>query len=237
MKKSYKMEKVGNKTIYINLADNTKIEVDSYENKNMFDVVKISKKYDMNFIDYVINNSKNDIGEFQVLYENKELDDLLHSKNFRISTYEYLLKYNYKELKRYNTYYELDDNAKKYYLKKLNDAAKRNVKYYNPKEKFITIGDDYLIEGYRYVICKNDNEIIGMLDYKLDDEIMYVRNLFSNDEDVSYYMIDHLFHKNKKNIIINISYTDEFVLKVIKNMNGILREINYVNIDALNSAR
>lgn len=241
--KKYISERENNRIIFKNLLDNSELEVMHYDEKYAFDQIYIDEKYDLDFIEYVIQELKklNDIGVLYGEYDSLKLEELLYRNGFRISNYQYTIKYlNNFEIGDYKVSDTLNQEEKEYYLKMINKSTLDNHQYINPNRPYEKYTEKWFLsaaqEGFKYRIYRNKDKIVGIVEYInfdknyiiKDDTKKYfnwhnklcIRCIFSEDEQVLEDMIKDLLNIYKKDIIIHITYNEKILKKIVNKLDG-----------------
>lgn len=233
----YRKTKKDNKIIFEDIDNKICLEVIHNDNECIFDVVTIDEKYTLDFIEYFIKELKktNDILVIISLYNSKKLEDLLSKYNFKVSNYQYTIKFNnYITHNNYDIFDNLDYDSKMYYLQMINKIGKVNHKYYNPNKKYQEIDEKWFNnEDTLYRVYKKDKKIVGISDYKIVDNKVCIRCLLSDDKIVLEDMIKDLLNVYKKDIIINIIYTENNIKEIINNLSSEFNHCKFILVEKI----
>lgn len=247
---NYIKELFGDNIIFKNLSDGTELIIKHYDDKSRFDSICIKDNYDINFIEYVIDELKNtnDIKALFSLYDSKELEKLLQKKGLKILSYQYRINYKNKDkVDNYNIDDILNKDSKKYYLNKLNDFQKINCKYYNPNFKYTDFDEKWFDnDEFEYRVYKQNNKIIGIVDFRkpiketdynnsedifIIDDKLYIRYIFAEKDTTIEDIIRDLLYTFKTDIIFNVHYTNNQLKNIIKKLDGEFDYCAYTLID------
>lgn len=241
-----------NNVVFNDLINKKELSV-SRRNGNIFDALYIDENFDIKFVEYIVNELKktNDLSVVFVLYDSIKLDNILYNRGFRISNYQYIIESkNYSAINNYGISSNLDGEGKKFYLNVINKIDKLNCDYQN--NKFINIDDTWFNnEEFTYRIYRKDGKIVGIVDYRVienDDNYDNAKNdmfnynnklctrfIFSEEKDILEDMIKDLINTYKKDIIINITYSEKNLREVSKMMYGKFNYCRYILEDNYNS--
>ena len=225
-----------NKIIFIDKLHNKKLTVNHFDDKSIFDTIYIDETYDINFLDYIIKEliKTDDINSLYLLNNNLDLKNIINNNGFKISHYQYKIKYNKTFKLNYN--YEitntLDNDSKKYYLKMINNFSKQNNNYLELKEE-VKYDENWLNNRFNYRVYKLNKKIVGILDYNLFNENEFninseifnynnklcIRCLFGKSKEILLDIIKDLLNVFKKDIIISFTPSE-------KNLEYILNKSN-----------
>lgn len=251
------MEKYSNvrendKIIFKNLLDNTKLEVMHYDEEYAFDQIFINEKYDLDFIEYVIQKLKEtkDIAGLYSEYDSLKLEELLYKNGLRVSNYQYTIKYSKNfESSNYEISDTLDQDGKEYYLKMINKSLRDNHQYIAPNRQYQEYTEKWFeneeIEKFNYSIYRKNDQIIGIVEYFDNDyngvespktyldwnNKLCIRSIFSEDEQVLEDMIKDLLNIYKKDIIIHITYNDKTLKNVVNKLDSKFDVCLYVLVE------
>lgn len=224
------------KIIFKDLINNIELEINHYDEDYIHDTIFINKNYDSDFIEYIIKKLKeaNDINVLFVEFDSPNIEKLLKKYGLKVSNYQYQIKYSKStELEGYDISDTLDDEVKDLYLNQINTYGYSNYKYLHPNGQYQEYGERWFhIEDYKYRIYKKMGKVVGIVDYKIfEDDSSYsevshkcfdyrnklcIRCLFSEDIKVLEDIIHDLLNIYKKNIIINITYSEKKLRDVVK---------------------
>jgi len=229
---NYSKEVKNNKIIFHNKVDNTEIIVEHYDDSKCYDLLNIIKTNDIEFFEYIIKELKNsnDVKIVSVLYESIELENMLLEYGFKVLNYEYFIEYE-EGIKTNNIYQvdtNLDEQSKKIYLEKLNEIGRDNYKYlYDNSNEYKEYNDSWFNKDFVYSIYRKNGEVIGIVDYKISANELYIRCLLGKEDEILEDILKNLLIMYKKDITISFVYIEKDLKKVIKNMNGILKSCKY----------
>lgn len=240
-----------NKIIFKNTLDNSELSVIHYDDEYIFDTIFLNEQYDLNFINYIIQElkkSKDIIGIFS-LYDSQVLEKLLENNGLRVLSYQYTIKYSKKtELEHYNISNILDQEAKDFYLKMINMYIKINHQYIYPNTESQEINENYFKnEGFIYKVYRKNGKIVGIVDFQIvnyncTDESslpscfnhcnkLFVRGIFSEEKQTLENIIMNLLNTYQRDIIINITYTENELKSVVNKLNGSFDFCQYILVD------
>ncbi len=244
----YIKEIENNKIIFKNLSDGSKLEIEHYEDECIFDTIFINEKYDLNFINYIIQQLKesNDIKVLFVDYDSPLVEKMLYKNGLKVSNYQYTIKYskNFK-LNDYEVSTVLNEEAKNFYLKIINSLARENSLYFNPNQSYQEYGEKWFCnEEFAYRVYRKMGKIVGIVDYKNFDynpnhenttnnhfnynNKLCIRCLLSEEEQVIEDILKDLLSFYKKDIIINITYTEKILKNVVEKFNSKFDYCQYI---------
>lgn len=244
--KKFTKEIIDQTIIFKDEINKKEIKVKHYDDECIFDILKISEDLDYKFIDYIITELQktNDISLAIFLFQNDEIENLIHKHNLKILNYNYEIPYQSFKLRRnYIVSSKLNAESKEYYLKILNEENQKNHLYLSPNEKYQPITEKcFLIEGWQYLIYKLNAEIVGVVDFEIfDDEIgatdelynynnaVCIRCLFANNKEIASDILKDLLNRFKKRIIISHQYTNDNLKTAISDINGEFKYISAIN--------
>lgn len=250
----YINKKENDKIIFKNLLDNTELEVTHYDEEYVFDQIFLDEKYDLDFIEYVIQKLKEtkDIPGLYSEFDSLKLEELLYKNGLRISNYQYTIKYSKNfELSNYEISDTLDQNGKDYYLKMLNKSSRNNHPYLDPNHSYREYTEKWFeneeIKKYKYRIYRKNDMIVGIVeyinfdnDYTVGDSIksyfdysnkVCIRCIFSEDEQVLEDMIKDLLTIYKKDITVHIIYNDKALKNVVNRFDSRFDVCLYVLVE------
>ncbi len=224
--------------VFIDKQNNTKLVVAHSDDKNIFDTIFIDEKFDINFIDFAVNELKksNDLGAIYSLYDSLDLENLLYKYNLKIVNYQYNIKYKkHSNVSDYNISINLDDETKEYYIRSINELGLNNHKYLKSNKEFIKFDYRWFnSEEYIYRTYRREGKIVGVVEYKIvenkysnetSDIFNYnnklcIRCIFGENIEVLESILKDISSLYKKDIIINVTYSEKDLLKAIKLLNG-----------------
>ncbi len=236
----YTKEIENDKIIFKNLSDGSELEIVHYDDECIFDTLFINEKYDLNFINYIIQQLKksNDIKVLFVEYDSPLIEKMLYKNGLKVSNYQYTIKYskNFK-LNTYEVSNFLNEEAKNFYLKIINGLARENSIYLNPNQPYQEYGEKWFYnEEFEYRVYRKMGKIVGIVDYKNFDynpnyenttnkhfnynNKLCIRCLLSEDEQVIEDILKDLLTFYKKDIIINITYTEKSLRNIVDKFNS-----------------
>lgn len=252
---NYNKQIKGNNIIFKDIVNNTKLVVVHNDDEHIFDTIFIDKNFDTKFIEYIVKELKktNDIGVLYSLYISDHLEKLLYKNGLRISNYQYIIEHKDDlNITGYDIFNNLDKESKIFYLKRINKLNKINHQYFNPDSEFIKFDETWFNnDDFIYRIYRKNGKIVGIVDYKIfeDDfnctklinEIfnytnkLCIRFLYSEDKIILEDILKDLLNTYRKDIVINITYTENKLIEAIKNMNGKFNYCQFTLIDKLNN--
>lgn len=247
MIKRFKKEYTDDKITFIDRKDNKVIAIKHYDNPNCFDILRINEDLDNEFVNYIIEElqSTNDIAACEVLYNDKNIEDIFHNNGFKVLNYNYLIPYKeYNLSKNLISDNDFDDESKKYYLDMLNKLLNENTKYYCPNREYFVIDEKYFENTeFEYMVYRINNKIVGVVDFSnfdyakenIDELYNYsnklaIRNLFADTIEISVQILKDLLNKYEKDIIISHLYKEDNLKEVIKNVNGEFKYTMYTSV-------
>lgn len=247
---NYKKETKGNKIIFKD--EDLELSVTHYDEDYISDTILLDDRYSIDFISYIVESLKEsgDLLTLDVLFDSKELEKVLENHGLKISNYEYRIKSSTGLVnvgkKKYEVDSFLDEEAKEYYLGKINEATKINHSYYNPKQKVSFYTEKVFEVGeYSYLVYKENGKIVGIVDYKVfscdlsskpvHDIYDYsnkvcVRSIFGENEMVMIYILNDLLKRFGKDIIISVTYTEKNLREAIVSCGGEFKRCLYILI-------
>lgn len=236
------------KIIFKNLSDGSKLKTVHYEDEYIFDTIFINEKYDLNFINYIIQQLKKskDIKVLFVEYDSSNVEKMLYKNGLKVSNYQYTIK-NSKNFKL-NTYEVsniLNHEAKNFYLKIINKLSRENYIYLNSNKPYQEYGEKWFYnEEFEYRVYRKMGKIVGIVDYKNFDydpnyenttsnyfnynNKLCIRCLLSEEEQVIEDILKDLLTFYNKDIIINITYTEKSLKNVVENFNSKFDYCQYI---------
>lgn len=229
MNKRFKKEYTDDKIIFTDKYDNKVITIKHYDDPNSFDEFRINEDLDKKFVNYIIKElqNTNDICSCEVLYYDKDIEEVLHNNGFKAANYNYLIPYKkYYLSKRIVSSSNFSNESKKYYLDMINKEIKENSKYYNSNKENFIIDEKYFKNNeYKYIVYKINNKIVGVVDFKNFDYIendneLYIRNLFADTIEIKVQILKDLLNRYKKDIIISHLHANNELKEAIKRVNG-----------------
>lgn len=233
------------------MLDNSKLSISHYDDKDIFDTIFINKGYDLNFINYIVQElrkSKDIIGIFS-LYDSQELEKLLENNGLKVLAYQYTIKYSKQtELEHYNISNILDQEATNFYLKIINMYTKINHEYIYSNTEYQEINENYFKnEEFRYRIYRKNGNIIGIVSYRVFESYfdygnnnlaifdcnnkICIRGLFSNYKQALEDIIKDLLNTYKKDIVIIITYSEKKLRHVVESFNSTFDYCQYILYD------
>lgn len=236
----YSFTKENNRFVFKDSLNGTEISIVDFEEDNVFDDVFIDKNFDILFVEFIVKKliENNDFLTLYSLYDSKDLERVLSKHDVKVSNYEYRISYFNHELKReYEITENLDEISKKYFLDRFNKKIKIKInhEYFNPSEKFEPCGDKiFNFENRKYRIYKVDGQIVGMVSFQVFEELEYsyrddifnasnticIYSLLGDDNLILEEILYDLMNVYKKDIIINIQYTENNLRNTIENLKG-----------------
>ena len=228
------MEKkvINNKIIFEDLKNNSRLNVIHYDDPNVFDEPIIDKQYSLDFVDYFVKEltKTNDIYAILSNYDSKELENLMFNNDFRVFNYQYIIKYrNFNQSRIYDVENNLNDESKKYFLKHINNMVETNNEYLNPNQTMEKIDDKYFDNVYSiYRVYKENNKIVGIVNYSDSNDFLGIYGLFGENQNILDYIVNDLLINYKKDIYINILYSQNDLKRIVENNKGKLRFCEYV---------
>lgn len=230
MQRKYTKNFIDNKYIFMNLEDSTKIEFSHYDNPYIFDILKITEDYDKSFVEYVIKEleTSNDIVTCEVYISPEKYEEIFHKYHFKIMNYYYRIPYNSSYKNSYlQVLTEPEDRIKNYLLVKLNEQSKKNMEYLLPFKQYEEIGYNWFSNDYQYRSYIIDNKIVGVIDYKILDDTLYIRYLYSDSEVIGIQMIYELMDNYKKPVEISCMYTERRLRNIMKCLGAQFKFMTY----------
>ncbi len=245
----YQHSILDNKIIFKNNETNKELIVTHYDEEYISDTIILDNSYELDFILYIVKTLKksNDILCLDVLYDSKELERRLEKEGLKVSNYQYLIRCK-DSIEYFNQYEVIDDlnsTSKEYYLNKINKAIKINHEYYNPSEK-ISLYSYKIFENdeYSYLTYKYNNKVVGIVDYKIFEESsskaihdiynynnkLCIRSLLADNKEIMEYILKDLCRRFMKDIVINITYTEEVLREAIISCDGEFNRCLYLLI-------
>lgn len=234
-----------------NLLDGSELEIVHYKDECIFDTIFINEKYDLDFINYVIHQLKKskDIGVLFVEYDSSIMEKILYKNGLKISNYQYTIKKskNFK-LNAYEVSNILNQEEKNFYLKIINKLVQENSKYFNPNKQYQEFGEKWFNnEEPEYRVYRKMGKIVGIVDYKNFDydpnyrdissnyfnykNKLCIRCLLSEEEQVIEDILKDLLTFYKKDIIINITYSEKSLRKVVNKFNSKFDFCQYILVE------
>ena len=224
-----------NKIIFKDILNKKELVVNHYDEDYHFDTVFIDESMNTNFILYVIKELKktNDLSIVTYLCDSPIIDDVLINNGLRILNYQYTIdNKEYLMNNNYDISNVLDDESKNFYLEKVNEISRANSKYLNLDNELTKYNDKiFEIEEFYYRVYREDKNIVGIVDYKVIDNKLFIRSLLCINEQVIEDIIKDLLNVYKKDLIISITYSENNIREIIKKLNGKFNYCMYKLID------
>ncbi len=239
------------KIIFKNLSDGSELEIVHYEDECIFDTIFINEKYDLEFVNYIIQQLKKskDIRVLFVEYDSSIVEKMLDKNDLKVSNYQYTIK-NSKNFKL-NTYEVsnlLNREAKNFYLKIINKLSRENSIYLNPNKPYQEFGEKWFYnEEFQYRVYRKMGKIVGIVDYKNFDydpnyegtasnyfnynNKLCIRCLLSEEEQVMEDILKDLLTFYKKDIIINITHNEKSLKNVVDKFNSKFDFCQYILVE------
>ncbi|MBP3800224.1 MAG: hypothetical protein ILA19_04515, partial [Bacilli bacterium] len=184
---------------------------------------------------YVIKELKktNDLSIVTSLCDSPIIDDVLINNGLRVLNYQYTIdNKEYLMNNNYDISNVLDDESKNFYLEKVNEISRANSKYLNLDNELTKYNDKiFEIEEFYYRVYREDKNIVGIVDYKVIDNKLFIRSLLCINEQVIEDIIKDLLNVYKKDLIISITYSENNIREIIKKLNGKFNYCMYKLID------
>lgn len=213
-----------NKIIFKDILNKKELVVNHYDEDYHFDTVFIDESMNTNFILYVIKELKktNDLSIVTSLCDSPIIDDVLINNGLRVLNYQYTIdNKEYLMNNNYDISNVLDDESKNFYLEKVNEISRANSKYLNLDNELTKYNDKiFEIEEFYYRVYREDKNIVGIVDYKVIDNKLFIRSLLCINEQVIEDIIKDLLNVYKKDLIISITYSENNIREIIKKLNG-----------------
>ena len=224
-----------NKIIFKDILNKKELVVNHYDEDYHFDTVFIDESMNTNFILYVIKELKktNDLSIVTSLCDSPIIDDVLINNGLRVLNYQYTIdNKEYLMNNNYDISNVLDDESKNFYLEKVNEISRANSKYLNLDNELTKYNDKiFEIEEFYYRVYREDKNIVGIEDYKVIDNKLFIRSLLCINEQVIEDIIKDLLNVYKKDLIISITYSENNIREIIKKLNGKFNYCMYKLID------
>ena len=224
-----------NKIIFKDILNKKELVVNHYDEDYHFDTVFIDESMNTNFILYVIKELKktSDLSIVTSLCDSPIIDDVLINNGLRILNYQYTIdNKEYLMNNNYDISNVLDDESKNFYLEKVNEISRANSKYLNLDNELTKYNDKiFEIEEFYYRVYREDKNIVGIVDYKVIDNKLFIRSLLCINEQVIEDIIKDLLNVYKKDLIISITYSENNIREIIKKLNGKFNYCMYKLID------
>lgn len=224
-----------NKIIFKDILNKKELVVNHYDEDYHFDTVFIDESMNTNFILYVIKELKktNDLSIVTSLCDSPIIDDVLINNSLRVLNYQYTIdNKEYLMNNNYDISNVLDDESKNFYLEKVNEISRANSKYLNLDNELTKYNDKiFEIEEFYYRVYREDKNIVGIVDYKVIDNKLFIRSLLCINEQVIEDIIKDLLNVYKKDLIISITYSENNIREIIKKLNGKFNYCMYKLID------
>lgn len=224
-----------NKIIFKDILNKKELVVNHYDEDYHFDTVFIDESMNTNFILYVIKELKktNDLSIVTSLCDSPIIDDVLINNGLRVLNYQYTIdNKEYLMNNNYDISNVLDDESKNFYLEKVNEISRANSKYLNLDNELTKYNDKiFEIEEFYYRVYREDKNIVGIVDYKVIDNKLFIRSLLCINEQVIEDIIKDLLNVYKKDLIISITYSENNIREIIKKLNGKFNYCMYKLID------
>lgn len=224
-----------NKIIFKDILNKKELVVNHYDEDYHFDIVFIDESMSTNFILYVIKELKktNDLSIVTSLCDSPIIDDVLINNGLRVLNYQYTIdNKEYLMNNNYDISNVLDDESKNFYLEKVNEISRANSKYLNLDNELTKYNDKiFEIEEFYYRVYREDKNIVGIVDYKVIDNKLFIRSLLCINEQVIEDIIKDLLNVYKKDLIISITYSENNIREIIKKLNGKFNYCMYKLID------
>ena len=224
-----------NKIIFKDILNKKELVVNHYDEDYHFDTVFIDESMNTNFILYVIKELKktNDLSIVTSLCDSPIIDDVLINNGLRVLNYQYTIDdKEYLMNNNYDISNVLDDESKNFYLEKVNEISRANSKYLNLDNELTKYNDKiFEIEEFYYRVYREDKNIVGIVDYKVIDNKLFIRSLLCINEQVIEDIIKDLLNVYKKDLIISITYSENNIREIIKKLNGKFNYCMYKLID------
>lgn len=231
--RNYVKEIEGNNIIFKDITNNVELSVIHDNDENIFDTIIIDNKFNLSFIEYIVKELKktNDLAVIYTLNNSIDLEKLLNEYGLRVSHYQYIIEY--KDIINVNSYdinANLDNESKKYYLNMINNISMNNNKYFNPNSEYIEFDDTWFNNEFNYRVYMKNKKIVGVVDYQIFDNNLSsnnifnynnklcIRCLFGEDKEIIEDIIKDLLNTYKKDISVNITYTENNLKEVCKKM-------------------
>ena len=177
-----------NKIIFKDILNKKELVVNHYDEDYHFDTVFIDESMNTNFILYVIKELKktNDLSIVTSLCDSPIIDDVLINNGLRVLNYQYTIdNKEYLMNNNYDISNVLDDESKNFYLEKVNEISRANSKYLNLDNELTKYNDKiFEIEEFYYRVYREDKNIVGIVDYKVIDNKLFIRSLLCINEQV-----------------------------------------------------
>ncbi len=231
---------INNKTISITHSGDT----------NCSDILMIDKGFNYDFIDYVLKelNKSNDLKCVISTFYDDKLFKIMEESNYKLLSYEYKINKSLKLMNKlkYNSTNLLNNNSKNYFLKKINEISSINYEYLYGQPNLSIIDENWFKnDDYNYLIYENNNEIVGIVDYKVYrnnnesnntsvfdvSDMVCIRCLFGENKEIMKMLVRDLICKFNKSVIINCQYTNNELKEVIEELNGKLRFVQFLKCD------
>jgi len=210
-----------------------------------YDVLRISEDLDYKFIDFIFQEliKTKDLLVIEVLFQNKDIIDLIHKNNLKICNFNYVIPFReYKVNNEYEFSECLNAENKKYFLNHINEVGKLNQKYINPDIEYMDVTEKWFqMEDYKFLTYKKNNKLVGIVDFKIfdayecNDKIydcsnsICIRSVFANNQDILESMLKDLMKQFQKRVVISHLYTENMLKEAILNCGGILKYLYVIN--------
>ncbi len=239
------------KIIFKNLLDGSELEIVHYEDDCIFDTIFINEKYDLDFINYVIQQLKNskDIRVLFVEYDSSIMEKMLYKNGLKVLNYQYTIKKskNFK-LNAYEVSNTLNQEEKNFYLKIINKISQENSMYLNPNKQYQEYDEKmFNNEGFEYRVYRKMGRIVGIVDYKNFDydpnygdissnyfnynNKLCIRCLLSEEEQVIEDILKDLLTLYKKDVIITITCSEKSLKNVVNKFNSKFDFCQYILVE------
>jgi len=208
------------------IKDQDKIVYSNNENKievkitRVWPMVKIDNR-DYDLITFVLNDlerSENGI-LCTISIEDIEIDKILKKYNFKelFTTYSIDFNYNSIDLSAFNTSNQITKEVSDYFNHKFKIKINYEIPYQHIKNGFIQYQSFY----------DSNNKIIGIISYYIENNILSIKDVLSDDKAVMKYMIEYILNKHQTNAIIDCLPNEKILSEIIKVLTGKFVTKNY----------
>lgn len=219
----YTKELMNGQYIFKDLKNDIKVIFQAKNNDYSSDILYIEENYSIDFIKYIIDElvNKNKLGVIISKVDSKDIIELLDNYSIKLANSEYIISYiKTKEIDNIKIIDKLNQELKEYYLNKLNDEININIKYYNPSLKNKLYNKNIFNTDYNFDAYYLNNKFIGIVDYKIVDNKICIRSIFTDYNDDKITIINDLINRYKLDIIITCTYTNNDLKNIIYKLNG-----------------
>lgn len=228
-------KKIKGKSIIYKDNNNTEIEVIINEDPILDIDNKQSLKFfngNTKFLDFIIKDIQKEYRRMYYLPNeyNQDFEKLITTYNFKIMTYR--VNIPFKKQDRENKLSNIKDKHlwEEYMLKNINELYSKNSQYLENEiyKEYSQEHLDFMLEKDRCEVLYHNNELVGSICYNsYNDDFIYIRDIFGNNKEIIKGILEMIFSKYKKNVILDIVYMNKELLEIIKELNGKITSVVY----------